>query len=639
MKFIEFNNQKVDSFLFIELQDLAITLSKIEDLYLEFAFQSYWDPAKKKVTVSHFWDHRSPEEMIHGLKSDIYLRSIGNVNYSDWSVFQQVLKHSKRTHLTEFQKQLFILLEDIRLEAVCGALRSGTTKSFYYRKAVYRKFFQSQLKVNQTKSIYTDALFNTIYLILTTDNPFEEVPSINKEIDLAMPFIQNQLTRVFDATSTKEVAKISFSITEVLEDILARDMLNMYFHLPELYEHLNFDELTLEDLKRKDPLKNRDILDKKKEGDEDVHDETMPIWHRETSDKTKSFLQFNLDQGSQSDMLGEGGREGDAGDQAMGMVQGSSKKSRQNDYSEIEALEQAKDDGEESGGDETYGKENRHATVNFIKPKILTNDQVLQYEENKRKIAPYQKKLKQMIQKTLEHKKILPRSDLHFGRLNKNLIRMFTDDNPRLFYKKQEPSSQIDAVFSLLVDCSASMLDKMEETKLGITLFHEALRSLLVPHSVIGFWEDTADATEEYQPNYFRTVVDFTNSFERKSGAHIMQLEAEEDNRDGLAIRVVAKQLRHRLEKQKFLLVFSDGEPAAFGYEQNGIIDTHEAVMEARKQGIEVINVFLANGEIDEGQQKTIENIYGNYSILVSNVEELPDVLFPLLKKLLLKSI
>jgi hypothetical protein len=34
------------------------------------------------------------------------------------------------------------------------------------------------------------------------------------------------------------------------------------------------------------------------------------------------------------------------------------------------------------------------------------------------------------------------------------------------------------------------------------------------------------------------------------------------------------------------------GEPAAFGYEQNGIVDTSEAVIEARKKGIEVINVF-----------------------------------------------
>ncbi len=49
-----------------------------------------------------------------------------------------------------------------------------------------------------------------------------------------------------------------------------------------------------------------------------------------------------------------------------------------------------------------------------------------------------------------------------------------------------------------------------------------------------------------------------------------MQLEPEEDNRDGYAIRQMTKKMLHRSEAQKFLIVFSDGEPAAFGYEQNG---------------------------------------------------------------------
>ncbi|MCD2476534.1 hypothetical protein LRN56_17260, partial [Staphylococcus aureus] len=78
----------------------------------------------------------------------------------------------------------------------------------------------------------------------------------------------------------------------------------------------------------------------------------------------------------------------------------------------------------------------------------------LSYKQQAKTIESYQKRLKQMIQKTLEHKKTLPRTDLHAGRLNNKLLRYFTERNPRLFYKKQEPSSEIDAVFTLLVDCS-----------------------------------------------------------------------------------------------------------------------------------------------------------------------------------------
>ena len=64
------------------------------------------------------------------------------------------------------------------------------------------------------------------------------------------------------------------------------------------------------------------------------------------------------------------------------------------------------------------------------------------------------------------------------------------DNHPRVFYKKSHESKEIDAVFTLLVDCSASMFNKMDETKRGIVLFHEVLKQLRIPHSIVGFWED-----------------------------------------------------------------------------------------------------------------------------------------------------
>jgi nitric oxide reductase activation protein len=637
-RFIQFNDKKIDSFLFMQLSDLAKTLAKNEEWEVEFGYQSYVDIVHRKLLISHFWDNRPFEDKVNGMKSDVFLRAIGSLYHTDFKEVVRFIERTKTTSVPSFAKQLFMLAEDVRLEEICKKERPGTKKAFSIRRKVYRRYFKSQLNVNLVKAVHTDALFNTIYLLLTADSPLEEVLPINENIDLAMPYIRNTLTRFFETKSTKDVAEVVLEMVEVLDEILENDMLNTYFHLPEnVYEQEEHD-LTIDDLKRKDPLKNCDVLDKKKDGDEDIHDDILPTWHRETSDMTKSFLQFDLEQGSQTDLLGEGVREGEAGDQALALVQGSAQKSARKDYSKLEALEQKRDIREGSLSHE-YGKENKHAFPIFVSPSVPSGEDVAQYEKNKTIVAPYQKKLKQMIEKTLEHKKTLPRSDLHFGRLSKKLLRLLTDENPRLFYKKHQPSIQIDAVFSLLVDCSASMYDKMEQTKLGITLFHEALKSVSVPHQIVGFWEDTNEATETKQPNYFQTVISFDRSLKKTSGPEIMQLEPEEDNRDGFAIRVLTEQMLKRTEKQKFLLIFSDGEPAAFGYEQNGIVDTHEAVIEARKLGIEVINVFLANGEIDESQKKTIQNIYGKYSILVPDIAELPDVLFPLLKKLLYKSL
>ncbi|PFA70699.1 hypothetical protein CN378_00050 [Bacillus sp. AFS015802] len=637
-RFIQFNDEGIDSFLVMEMADLTKTLSKNADMNLKYGPFSYLDYKEETVYVSHFWDHRLRDEEVLGLKSDIYLRTIGNLHETENDEVVNYIEKVKSTSVPRFAKQLFVIGEEIRLEEICKSKRPGTKRAFETRRKLYRQHFEAQLKVNLTKSVFTDALFNTIFLLLHAQSPLEQPVKLNEDIDLAMPFIHGQITRFFETRSTKDVAGIALEIVEVVDEIVRKDMLNEYFHLPEdVYDSPEMFNETFDDLKRKDPLLNQDVLEEESTGDEEVIDEEFRTWHRETSDKGESFLQFDVDQGSQSDLMGEGVREGDDGDQALAMVQGSSKETEREQYQNMKAQEQERD--EPGGGESEYGKDNRFAVPHFITPSVPTSEERLDYHHNKGLVAPFQKKLQKMIEKTLEHKRIQPRSDLHFGRLNKKLLRFITDDNPRLFYKKQNPSSEIDAVFSLLVDCSGSMYDKMDQTKLGITLFHESLKSVRVPHEVVGFWEDTNRATKTSQPNYMNPVLNFQSSLKPGSGSEIMQLQPEEDNRDGFAIRLMTERILRRNEKQKFLLVFSDGEPAAMEYEQNGIVDTHEAVLDARKQGIEVINVFLSNGEIDENQRKTIQNIYGNYSILVSNVEELPEVLFPLLRKLLYKSI
>ncbi|KAB2492604.1 vWA domain-containing protein [Priestia endophytica] len=639
MKFIKFNDSQIDSFLFMELEDLARTLTKDEEMEIEYRVSSYYDPYLKKMYLSHFWGQRPHQETVAGLKSDVFLRST-EITHGDYGAIARYVKHIRRSSIQSFARQLFMVFENLRLEEDCKKDRPGTKKVFLKRREMYKTYFSTQLRFNVERNIHTDALFCALYVLATVDNPFEELPSIQPDIDRVIPFLREQIMRTFEAKTTREVTRICEEISDVLEEVLEKDMLNTYFLLPDFnYEELQ-QGLTFDDLKRESKLKNDDVIKGEKSGEEDVHEDKLPTWHQETSKATESFLQFDLEQGSKTDLGGDDAvREGEDGDQALGVVQGQSKKAKRNDYSKLEVLETRKEEPQE-GGDESFGKDNRYAKA-LVKEKTRpTSEERSQYSANVKEIAPYQKRLKQMISKTLEHKRILPRTDLHFGRLNqKNLLRLATDDNPRLFHKKNDPSHEIDAVFSLLVDCSASMFDKMEQTKLGITLFHEALKSVHVPHEIVGFWEDTNDATETYQPNYFQHVIDFSSSYKKESGSEIMQLEPMEDNRDGFAIRHASQSLMKRSEKQKFLLVFSDGEPAAMGYEQNGVVDTHEAVLLARKQGIEVINVFLSNEPIDEGQQTTIRNIYGKYSILVEDVSELPNVLFPLLKRLLHKSI
>ncbi|WOP22512.1 hypothetical protein R0I01_03430 [Bacillus pumilus] len=54
MKFIKFNDSRIDSFLFMELTDLAKTLAKSDDVELEYGVHSYYEPFEKKIFISHF---------------------------------------------------------------------------------------------------------------------------------------------------------------------------------------------------------------------------------------------------------------------------------------------------------------------------------------------------------------------------------------------------------------------------------------------------------------------------------------------------------------------------------------------------------------------------------------------------------
>ncbi|WP_256200853.1 hypothetical protein [Virgibacillus halodenitrificans] len=54
---------------------------------------------------------------------------------------------------------------------------------------------------------------------------------------------------------------------------------------------------------------------------------------------------------------------------------------------------------------------------------------------------------------------------------------------------------------------------------------------------------------------------------------------------------------------------------------------------------MEVIGLFLSDGEVEEREHTMMENIYGKERVIVPSVSELPEHFAPLLKSLLLKVI
>ncbi|MGN1400433.1 MAG: vWA domain-containing protein [Bacillus sp. (in: firmicutes)] len=638
MKPIQFNDSIVDTALFLQLQDLAAVVSGIPDLDFEYNYGALVDLEHKKVMASHHWDNVLKAEKEAGLKTDIFLRAIGTIRHSDPKALKRYKKVIDDSGMPYFAANLFTAIEDLRLEEEIKKDRRGTRRHFDIRRKHYRHYFETQLGTNVTKSYPLDELFCLIYLHLHSDVPDPVFPKANERQLDELQGIKQFLYRVYDARHTADVVAICESVLFWLEEKYD-DQLNQYFIFPvsDIEKHVMdslFDELT-----RNDELSNCDVEDIGNE-DQEVIDETFSTWHRENKNgnQKSTFLQFELEQGTRTSIMGGGARESEEADQAMATVQGSSGRSKQKDYSDLEALEE-KEPAKGEASTPIYGERNKDAVKIIKKAKKPSDAERILYNEQKQLIEAEKRRLSNTIQKMMEHKMNAKRRNLLFGRLSKNILPLVIDRTPRVFYKKDQESLEVDAAFTLLVDCSASMNNKMEETKKSIILFHEVLKQLKIPHSIIGFWEDANDAKKGYQPNYFHIISDFPESTLPASGPEIMQLEPEEDNRDGFSIRVAAEALLRRREKSRFLLVFSDGEPAAYNYEKNGIIDTHEAVLETRKSGIEVIGMFLSEGIIQEGDEMMMRNIYGKEFVMVPGVEQLPDYFSALLKRVLLRSL
>ncbi|WP_067725283.1 vWA domain-containing protein [Oceanobacillus damuensis] len=634
-----FHDAKVDTDLFMQLQDLTTVLSGNPELSFEHNYGSFIDLTNHKITGSRFWDKSKEEIKEAGLRTDVLLRTIGTLHYSNVPSMKSYLENISVLKLPKFSSQLFALLEDIRLEEIVKKERPGTKKWFAIRRQHLKHYFENQLSANVTRGFATDELFCLLYLSIQSDNPDPVFPRANESQIHQLNSLKSLIYSVFDAKATQDIVRIAEKITfHISRDY--EDSVNKYFifpisHIESYTKNTLFDELT-----RTDELVNQDKEDIDEENSE-YFDEEFSTWHRENKngERKQNFLQFELEQGTKTSMMGGGARETEDADQAMASIQGASGESKEKDYSKMEALDKKEESATDQGNENIFGEENNDA-VNIIQHASFPSDEDGQlYQEFVRAIESYKRKLANTIKKTIEHKKNTPRKDLLAGRLSKKLLPIVLEEDHRIFYKKDLESKDFDAAFTLLVDCSASMKDKMEETKRGIVLFHEVLKDLKIPHSIIGFWEDANEVKENYQPNHFHVIHSFSDSLYKNNGPKIMQLEPQEDNRDGFSIRVATKELDSRREKNKFLLVFSDGEPAASGYDQNGIVDTHLAVSEARKKQIDVIGMFLANGEIGEREDETMKNIYGRERVMVPGVGELPAHFAPLLKKLLLKAI
>ncbi|PTI68842.1 vWA domain-containing protein [Staphylococcus succinus] len=625
-RFIKFNDEQLDAKQVMMLQDLARLLLKNEQTQVKIQKFPYYDPINNTLVTSAFWSHRNKSLETIGLKSDVMLAAYG-YHMMDEKVVNKVIHNNEFKHPKFFQ-QLFKLLEDKRVLNAIMTSRPSTANALKLRNETRLNFTQTQINVYKTKATFTDLLF--LYLeksFLKED--FYDVPQIHPQIDDVLIHMYQYLPNFFYNESSEDNMYLAERIMFQIDDILKEDMLNEYYHLPKkVYEAIQ--ELSFEDITRTDASNSDGQSEEQK--DEAVVSEEIESNNQDSASEGGAYLEMELHEGENSDVMSDNdtARDGDASDDMTDMQTKKGKGSTDN----VE-----NDEGGSVGLNQAFALKgiNQNVEIKWNVPDIQPN-YIIDYHKVESEVQFEIKDLIQIIKKTIDREYQDERRNLTKGRLQKNLLNWFIDDQYKLFYKKQDLSQTFDATFTLLVDASASMQDKMEETIKGVVLFHETLKSLNVKHEILAFNEDAFDADDTKQPNVIDEIIAYDHSTFDKDGPRIMALEPQDDNRDGVAIRIGSDRLMRRSHNQRFLIVFSDGEPSAYNYSQDGILDTYEAVETARKMGIEVFNVFLSQEAITEDIEQTIHNIYGQYSIFVEGVENLPNLLSPLLKKLLLKS-
>lgn len=623
MKAFKFMEKRIDPFLLMILTDLARTLAEDPGLEVDFALHSYYDRKNRRVTISSFWDRLPDERRIDGMKTDVYLRAYGHAHFTDETAVARFLSRQDRSDHPSFAKQLLALFEEHRVARLAIQDRPGMKKAFMNRSEWLRRSYRHRYHRHLAQGEWTDALFCGIAIRLE-GRPI----ALKTPLDAWAPRVRAAAETLPHLATTEEVC--------ALAEALAKNVPSDWPDMTAAYVTI----LTAEDKADARSLEKsaKALADtspaEKMNGEEDAQNERFSTWHREQKQAGNHFLSFDLNKGAKTDLLGTSERKMENGDQAFATVYGASRRSDGNRYDRLPEEPKTASDSP-SGRDAPYGAANRHTEAHDIEARPPSAADAEKYRALKAQVAPSVRALKRTLQKTLEHRMTAPRHDLHAGRLGKRLVRIATEENPRLFFKKSTTDPTFDAAFYLLVDCSASMHDKMADVQKGLVLFHETLQSLSIPHAVTGFWEDALAAKDRVQPNYFLKAVEFERSLLPDSGLGLLQLEPQEDNRDGFAIRIATERFINRPEKHKWLIVFTDGEPSAYDYADNGILDTQEAVRMARKKGIRVIGVFLSDGNGRKAEAETLKDIYGTESLIVPSIKDIPEYLSPLLRKLI----
>ncbi|MER2170071.1 MAG: VWA domain-containing protein [Psychrobacillus psychrodurans] len=615
-RFIQFNNETIDARQLMHYETIARAMTKDSGIAINERKLIEFQPEEQTISISVFWRHRSEEVMHKGRLSDIYLLTEGfwkNFRIGAWLDYLK----DREDSLSKLMDQLVFCLEEFRLIESIQKRRIGTSKIFNTRIETYLAFHKQQLNVNLQKGFLSDAYISYLYISLYEGTIHAKGPDF---------FLQTNrlIQKVYDHHSTTDSIDLAHQLVNFLREYITSDSILQFYAI------LSPNTILTKDFHYHQGVKDSSVGE---DDQKDTIEEVFRSWHRENEQESGVHLQYELEHGrdgkAEQNVNAEEGRDGhEITETGRGQSSGNTRENLTGNQVDDKQ-------GNRKNAGKDFGLEHLNVTYEEKRIQSLLSAQTkYQLQSIRQEQAPYVKAFIQEIKKRMEQKKIDIRTNLSKGRLSSRMTSIWTEERPKPFYKKDAPSTKLNAVFGLLVDGSASMQDKMLETQKAVLLFHDVLRELKIAHEIVLHYEDAYEATETNQPNTFEWIHRLEDG-QKDSGQNILAMEAHEDNRDGFAIRWIGKRLETRPETHKFLLVFSDGEPSAYGYAQNGIMDTAEAVLEVERNQISILHLFLNEEEPTDEQINLFHLIFGKKTATASSMERFSEETLRLLRKML----
>lgn len=228
--------------------------------------------------------------------------------------------------------------------------------------------------------------------------------------------------------------------------------------------------------------------------------------------------------------------------------------------------------------------------------------------------------IREMVQKTkplLEHElsASFTKSSVYGSKFHAEKI---SSPDFRYFSKQSTPEEEPSLAVALRIDESASMtaFGRMEAAKQAAVAVYEFCGQCGIPLLLYG---DTADRSPLEQMSLY-AYIDWEEPTLNDKYA-LMTIQGHSNNRDGMALRILAEKLVRAPQKTKLLISISDGQPKAMpDYTGAGAVsDMKDVIREFSRKGV----LFLA-AAIGQDKQ-TICDIYGQERFMdITNLQQLP---------------